>query len=107
MSCKLCTKGQKHFIFNKIGYMDLYAPIPKFAHHHLIQGEHDPHEDLHPSLKWLLAFVATNVQLRGTNGIRRLHQEDMNNNMRKMGNNKNMEGNFFVLEQTLPTRRCH
>jgi hypothetical protein len=84
-------KGQKHSIFNKIGYMDLCASILQFHHHHLIPGELNPHEPFRSSLNCSLAFVATNQHLQGTNEVRRLQQEDTINNMNKLGNN-NMEG---------------
>lgn len=93
---KMCMKWNKHFIINRMGYMDLCASIPRFHHqHHLLAGELNAPEDLRSSLKSQLAFVATNERLRETNGIRRLHEEDNNNNtntMSKLRNNKNREG---------------
>ena len=65
--------------------MDLCASILGcHHHHHLIAGELNAREDLRSSLKCLLAGVATNQRLRGTNGIRRLHQEDKNSNTNNM-----------------------
>ena len=96
---KLCIKSHKHFIPNKMGYMDLCASILGFHHHqHLLEGELNARGDLRSSVKCLLAFAATNQRLRGTNGIRRLHQEEKNNNMNNMSklrNNNNREGKII------------
>ena len=90
--------------------MDLCASIQGFHHHHHpTAGELNAREDLRSSWKCSLAFVATNLRLRGTNEIRHLHQEDKNSNTNIMrfhvyiGSDENLRKGFlstgiFVIE---------